>query len=106
MRRAIDDEPLDLMEHRRMRRVVIGAEGAARYDDADRRFLGQHGADLYRRGMGAQHEPRAVRPLRKIKGVVLLPRRMLGRDVERREVVKILLDMRSLGEDEPHLPKD
>ena len=43
---------------------------------------------------------------RQIERVVLLPRRMLGRDVERGEIVEILLDMRPLGDGEPHLAKD
>ena len=37
---------------------------------------------------------------------MLLARRMFGRDVQRREIVKILLDMRPLGDDETHLAKD
>ena len=106
MGRPVDHQPLDLMEHRRMRRVVIGTEGAARDDDADRRRLRQHRADLHRRGVGAQHEARAVRALRQIECVVLLTRGVFGRDVQRREIVKILLDMRPLGDDEPHLAKD
>ena len=106
MGRAVDHQPLDLMEHRRMRRVVVAAEGAARHDDPDRRLLRQHGADLHRRGVGAQHEPAAVGALGQIEGVVLLARRVLGRDVERGEIVEILLDMRPLGDDKPHLAKD
>ena len=63
MGRAVDHQPLDLVEHRRMGRVVVAAEGAARHDDADRRLLRQHRADLHRRGVGAQHE-RDCRPAR------------------------------------------
>src|SRR3546814_4781347 len=51
----VDHQPLDLMEHRRVRGIVIGTEGAPRHDDADRRLLGQHVADLHRRGVGAQN---------------------------------------------------
>ena len=64
MRRAVDHQPLDLVEHRRVGRVVVAAEGAARHDDADRRLLRQHRADLHRRGVGAQHQARAVRRAR------------------------------------------
>ncbi len=106
MRRPVDDQPLDLMEHRRMRRVMVAAKGAARHDDADRRLLRQHRADLHRRGMRAQHQPGAVGALGQVEGVVLLPRRMLGRDVERGEIVEILFDMRPLGDDKAHLAKD
>ena len=45
-------------------------------------------------------------PRRQIERVVLLARRVLGRDVERGEIVEILLDMRPLGDDEPHLAED
>ena len=48
----------------------------------------------------------AVRPLGQIKGVVLLARGMLGRDVERGEVVEIVFDMRPFGDDKAHLAKD
>ena len=57
---AIDDQPLALMEHRRVRGVVVGAIGAADDDDPDRRLLRQHGADLHRRGVRAQHRRRLV----------------------------------------------
>ena len=56
--------------------------------------------------MGAQREPGAVRPLRQVEGVVLLSRRVLGRDVEGGKVVEIFLDMRPLGERETHLAED
>ena len=53
----IDDQPLDLVEHRRVRRVVVFAIHLARRDDAHRRLLRQHGADLDRRGVRAQDQP-------------------------------------------------
>jgi hypothetical protein len=73
---AVDHQPLHLVEHRAVRRVVVGAVGAAGRDDADRRRLGQHGADLQRAGLGAQHRPVAI-GLRagQVEGVVVLPRR-------------------------------
>ncbi len=51
---AVDHQPLDLMEHRRVRGVVIAAEGAAGHDDPERRLARAHGADLHRRGVRAQ----------------------------------------------------
>ena len=48
---------------------------------------------------------RAVLAL-KIEGVVHLAGRMLGRDVQRREVVEIILDVRPLGDGEAHLAED
>src|SRR4051812_40117000 len=45
----VDDEPLDLVEHRRVRRVVrVGAEDATRADHVDRRRPAEHGARLHR----------------------------------------------------------
>ena len=106
MGRAVDDQPLDLVEHRRVGRVVIAAEGPPRHDDAQRRLLRLHRADLHGRGMGAQHQARAVRAWRQIERVVLLARGMVRRDVERGEIVEIVLDMRPLGDDETHLAED
>ena len=106
MGRPVDDQPLDLVEHRRMRCIVVTAERPPGNDDPDRRLLRQHRADLHRRGMRAQHEPGAVGPLRQIKRVVFLPCRMLRRYVERREVIEILLDMRAFGDHETHFAKD
>ena len=66
-----------------------------------------HGADLHRRGVGAQHHaalPSGAR--RQVEGVVHLPRRMLRRDVERGEIVEIVLDVRALRRREAHLAED
>ncbi len=54
LRRLVDHEPLDLMEHRRVGLVEVGAIGAAGADDADRRLLRQHGAHLHGARMRAQ----------------------------------------------------
>ena len=90
-----------------MRGVVIAAEGAARHDDADRRFRAHHRPDLHRRGMGAQHLAAAIGGARRqIERIVLLPRGMLRRDVERGEVMEIVLDMRPFGNGEAHLAED
>src|SRR4051794_15103293 len=48
MRTLVDDQALDLMEHRRVSLVRVAAIGAARTDHADRRLLAQHGAHLHR----------------------------------------------------------
>ena len=68
--------------------------------------MNQHRADLNRRGMGAQYEARAIRTAWQIEGVVLLTGRVLGRNIERRKIVEILLDMRPLGDREAHLTKN
>ena len=102
----VDGEPLDLVEHRRMGLVRVAAIDASRRDDAERRLLLQHGADLHRARMGAKHRPRAVRPFGEIERVVILPRRMLGRNVERGEIVEVGLDVRPLGDREAHIGED
>ncbi len=107
MRRLVDDEPLHLMEHRGVRLVGIGAEGAAGRDDADRRLRRLHGADLDRRGVGAEHHALVRAGARiEIEGVVLLPCRMLVRHVERAEIIPVGLDMRPLGDREAHVAED
>ena len=83
----VDDEPLDLMEHRRVGLVGIAAIGAARADHADRRLLRQHGADLHRRRMGAQQFALAVGLAVEEEGVVHLARRMARREVQLGEIV-------------------
>src|ERR1700694_1862920 len=59
MRALVDHEALDLVKLRRVGGVGIDAVGAARADEADRRLLSEHGADLHRRGVGAQLHARA-----------------------------------------------
>ena len=106
VRALVDDQALDLVEHRRVRCVVVRSVGAARRDDADRRLLRQHRPHLHRRGVGAQNQPAAVALARQVEGVHLLPRRMLGRDVERAEVGPVVLDVRPLRDGEAHLAED
>ena len=103
----VDHQPLDLVEHRAVGGVIVGAKGAARRDDAQRRGDVFHVANLHRRGMGAQHGPgRAWRGGGQIKGVMVLAGRVPGRNVESLEVVKVVLDMRPLRHGEAHLAKD
>ena len=64
-RAVVDDQPLDLVEHRRVRLVGVAAIGAAGADDADRRLLRQHRAHLDRAGVGAQELALAIRVGRK-----------------------------------------
>ncbi len=104
--RAVDHQALDLMEHRRMGGVVVGAEGPARGDDPERWLMGLHVADLHRGGVGAQDLALAAFVLRQIEGVVLLARRVLGRDVEGGEVVKVVLDVGADSDAKAHLTED
>jgi hypothetical protein len=77
-------------------RIAVGAIGAAGRDDPERRLLAHHRADLHRRGVRAQQHapPLAIRPV-EIEGVVHRPRRMILRDVERGEIVPVVLDLRT-----------
>ena len=81
---AIEDQALALVEHRRVRRVMVGAIGAADDDDADRRRLRQHGADLHRRGLRAQHRRRLVALRRQVERVVVGARRVVRRECSAR----------------------
>ena len=106
MRALVDDEALDLMEHRRVGLVGIAAEHPARRDQAEGRPARQHGADLHRRGVGAQKLAHAVFIGIEEKRVVHFARRMLVREVERGEVMEIVLDVRAFGDREAHLGED
>ncbi len=102
----VDDQPLDLMEHRRVGLVAVAAIGAARADDADRRLLAQHGSHLHRRGVGAQQPPFAVGLRVEEERVVHLPGRVTDREVQGREVVEVALDVRAFGHRETHIGED
>ena len=52
----VDDEALDLVEHRRVGRVGVAPVDLAEADDVDRRRLLLHHAHLHRRGVGAQQD--------------------------------------------------
>ncbi|MNQ71462.1 hypothetical protein D3C85_861300 [compost metagenome] len=104
---AVDHQTLDLVEHRRVGGVGILTEGAARGDDADRRLLAHHGADLHRAGVGPQHLALARFRIRlQEEGVVHFPRRVLRREVQGGEVMEVVLDVRALGHSEAHLGED
>ena len=63
--------------------------------------LRPHGANLHRRGMRAQQPP-----VRKIKRVVHGARRMILRNIQRFEIMEVVLDFRSRGHLESRLGKD
>ena len=106
MRGAVDHQALDLMEHRRVRHVAVAAIGAAVADQPERRFPGLHRPDLYRAGMGAQQQRLSVLLRLQEEGVVHQPRRVLGREIQRREVVEVVLDIRPFGDREAHVGED
>ena len=93
----VDGEALDLVEDRGVRRVeVVGAEHLAGADDVDRRLALEHGADLHRRGLGAQHQAGVGRVDE--EGVLHLPGRVVLAEVERVEVEPLGLDLGALGD--------
>src|SRR5215813_12640589 len=93
MRAFVDDKALDLMEHRRVGLVGVDAIGAARDDNADRRLLAHHGADLHRGGVGAQQKTGTIGLRMEEERVVHLAGRMALRDVELGEVEVVGLDV-------------
>ena len=94
------------MEHRRMGRVRVLAVGLAGNDDADRRLLGFHGADLHRRGVRAQYLALAILIRLQEERVVHLAGRMALGEVQRREIVIVGLDIRTFGDREAHVGED
>ena len=97
----VDHEALDLMEHRRVRDIRVAPVHGARRDHADRHALQLHRPDLHRRGMGPQQLAVA-----EIEGVVHRARRVVGGDVERLEVVEVVLDLGPLGHAESGAAED
>ena len=80
-----------------MGHVRIAAVHAPGRDHAQRRFVVFHVTHLHWRGVRAQ-QPVGV----EIKGIVHRPRRVVRRDIERLEIVVVVLDLRSVGEFETH----
>ncbi len=93
----VHHQPLDLMEHGCVGYVRVAAVYAPGGDDLQRRRVLLHVTHLHRRGVRAQ-QPMGV----KIEGVVHRPRRMVRRNVERLEVVVVVLDFRAVGDVEAH----
>ena len=93
---AVDVESLDLVEAGAVGRVGgVAAVGSARGDNADRRRMIFHVADLHRRGVGAQQGS-----VFQVKGVLRIARRVDLRGVQRVEVVELILDIGAFGDDE------
>ena len=98
----VDDQTFDLMEQRGMGRIdVIAAEYTARCNDADRRLLVFHRADLNRRGLRAENDVVGY-----IEGVLRIACRMILRNVQGFEIVVVGLDIRTLCDRESHADKD
>ena len=102
----IDNQPLNLVEHRRVRHIRVATIGAARHDDPKRWLGGLHSTDLNWRGVRSQQHPLSTFLFRQIEGVMHLPRRMFRWYVQSRKIMEIVLDIRSLSDCEPHVAKD
>ena len=90
------------MEHRRVGGVgLVGAVHAARADDADGRLAGGHDAGLHRGGVGAQHDV-----VIHVEGVLRVARRMVLRDVQKLEVVVVVLHLGALHDLVAHAHED
>ena len=90
---VIDHKPLKLMEQRGVRGVhIIGAVHTSGRDYTYRRLLLFHDPYLNRGGLRAKQNV-----VGDIKGVLSVTRRVILRNVERLEVVVIVLDLRSFG---------
>jgi hypothetical protein len=89
------------MEHRRVGGVVVAPVRLAGDDDVDRRLLDLHRPYLVGRRVGAQDDV-----VREVERVLHRPRRVVGRDVERGEVVVVELDLRALDDVEAHPDED
>ena len=112
-------QALDLVEHGRVRGVVVDAVGAAGHDDAHlgdlarrqrRRVLfGVRGgvADLHRAGVRAQAVRMALVVVHvDVEGVLHRARRVVGRVVQRGEVEPVVLDLRAVAHVEAHAAED
>src|SRR3954466_7660415 len=97
----VDREALDLVELRRVRRVVVAPVGAAGDDDVDRRGLQLHRAHLHRRGVRAQHDV-----VGQVERVRLEPRRVVLGEVEGVEVVVDEVGLRAFGDAEAEAEED
>src|SRR5262245_31960836 len=103
---AVDDEALDLVEHREVGGVGrVLPEHPARHDGVDRRRLRRHDPHLHRRGVGAQHRRAGCAEL-DVERVVHVASRVVGWEVEGAEVVPVRLDLGPLGNSEPETDED
>ena len=108
MNALVDDKPLNLMEHRRVRRIAVAAIHTARRDNTNGRFLRRHGADLDRRCVRTQNHFLAIAChfVREIKCIVHCTRRMRLWNIERSEIVPVVLNLRPFGHSKAHIGKN
>ena len=98
----------------RVREVEIVAPiDATGHDDADRRLVRFHVANLHRGRVRAQQRPQIVGPSgialdrrREVQRVLHVARGMLGRHVQRVEAVPLVFDLRTFDDGEAHARED
>ncbi len=101
----VDRQALDLVEDGGVRGVqLVGAERLAGHHDVHRQVALQQGARLHRRGVGAQHQARPGRVDE--EGVLHLPRRVVGQEVQGVEVEPLGLDLGTVGDLPAHPDED
>ena len=93
----VDDKAFHLVEHGRVRRIVVRAEHPARAEHLDGRSLLLHQPDLPRTRLRAQQEI-----FRDIEGILHVAGGMIGGRIERREIVVVVLDLRPFKDLETH----
>ena len=107
---AVDHQPFDLVEHRRVGGVAVGAVDPARRDDPQRRAVRHHRAHLHRARCACAAASRAAVRVRRLVGeierVVHRPRRVALGHVERGEVVPVVLDLGPGGDREAEVGED
>ena len=105
MNAFVDDKPLNLMEHRCVRRIAVAAIHTARRDDANGRFLRRHGADLDGRCVRAQNHFLAIAChfVREVKSIMHGACRMRLWNIERSEIVPVVFNFWPFGHSKSHI---
>ena len=107
MEMPVDRQAFDLVEDRGVGGVqFVGAEHPARADHVDRRLRVQHGADLHRGGVRAQHQFRESVRRRRRRCPAWLRAGWSLREVERVEVEPLGLELGALGDLPAHRDED
>ena len=97
----VDHQPLDLVEHRRVAEVGVAAVDASRDDHPDRRR-----ASSPWRGSAPARCGCAAAAAGQVEGVLVVAGRVVGRDVERLEVVAVVLDLGPVRDRVAHAEED
>ena len=104
----VDGQTFDLMEHRRVGLVVIGAIHTTWANHAHRGACFFHGADLHGAGVGSQNVRRAIVTIRAVhvKRVHFGACGVVRRNVQRVKVIPIAVNARPFGDAKAHVGKN